>query len=187
MADKHLEPAPVPEKSGAPLLPTAYVKYIRLWMNIARSADLAEQDAEDVVHSVVATILADGHREFQSLEHARNYVAKSVLNRVREMKIKGSKRLPWEGLPEERLSVKADEYSLDERGRREALRQIMRGLSRRDFNIIKLRFFAGLTLAEVAALLSMPISTISSREAVILERIRVSLRRMGFSGSTDPM
>jgi RNA polymerase sigma factor (sigma-70 family) len=185
MAPKPVESQPLSEMPRASLFPTAYMKYIRLWMNIARSADLAEEDAEDVVHSVLAAILGDGKRQFQSLEHARNYIAKSVLNRVREMKIKGSRRLPWEDLPEDRLSVKADEYGLDERGRREALRRVMMKLPRRDFNIIKLRFFAGLTLAEVAELLGIPISTISSREGVILDRIRETLKKMGFGGAGD--
>jgi|WetSurMetagenome_2_1015567.scaffolds.fasta_scaffold118667_2 RNA polymerase sigma factor (sigma-70 family) len=186
MPEQTFDPDRSPESSGKRFFLTAYVLYIRLWLSIARSADLTEQDAEDVVHSVLASILADGRREFESLEHARNYVAKSVLNRVREMKMKGSRRTPWEDLPEERLSVKADEYGLDERSRRDALRRVMQGLPRKDFNIIKLRFFSGLTLAEVGELLSIPISTISSRETVILARIRVLMRKMGYGGASDP-
>jgi RNA polymerase sigma factor (sigma-70 family) len=186
MADKTILPEQIPEHSSASIFPAAYSKYIRLWMNIARSADVPEEDAEDVVHSILAGILSDGKREFASLEHARNYVAKSVLNRVREIKAKGNKRLPWDDVPEERLSIKAEDGGMDERGRREALRRVMVLLPRRDFNIIKLRFFAGLTLAEVSELLKIPMSTISSREGVILERIRESMKKLGYGGMGEP-
>jgi RNA polymerase sigma factor (sigma-70 family) len=174
------------ENSGRAHLLTAYVLYIRLWLNIARCGDLSEEDAEDIVHTVLVSILSDGKRSFESVEHARNYVAKSVMNRARETRMKGSRRMPWGDFLEDHFSVRLDEYGFDELKRREALRRVICGLPKRDFNIIKFRFFSGFTLAEAAELLSMPISTISSREGVLLVKMRELMRKLGYGGANDP-
>ena len=159
---------------------TAYRKYFRLWTTLARSAEISDDEAKDIVHTVVTGIIAEPTREFHSLEHARNYVAKSVLNRVKAYKVRKSRRSGWEEEAELASSVTPDEYPGDERRTRDALRKIIRHLVRRDFNILKLRFYSGFTLTQVSELLGMPISTIASREAVILRRIREKLRKNGF-------
>jgi DNA-directed RNA polymerase specialized sigma24 family protein len=43
-----------------------------------------------------------------------------------------------------------------------------------------MRFYGGYTLAQTSKLLGMPISTIASREAAILRKIRIRLHKKGF-------
>ena len=80
---------------------TAYRKYFRLWTTLARSAEISDDEAKDIVHTVVTGIIAEPTREFHSLEHARNYVAKSVLNRVKAYRFAraedpdGKRRRSW--------------------------------------------------------------------------------------------
>jgi RNA polymerase sigma factor (sigma-70 family) len=180
MSDTVAEKDPSTDLVWSALWKTAYQRYFRLWMNLARSAEISDDDAKDVVQNVVAGIIAEPSRHFESLEHARNYVAKSVLNRVKAHKARGSRRCAWEDDVERRFAVNQADYEGDDRVRRDALRRAIRRLPRRDFNILKMRFYSGFTLAQTGQLLSMPISTVASREAVILRKIRMKLRKNGF-------
>ena len=74
----------------------AYHKYFRLWINLARSGDVSEDEAKDLVQTVITGILSEPSRHFSSLEHARNYVAKSVLNRVKGLRLRRGRRSSWE-------------------------------------------------------------------------------------------
>jgi RNA polymerase sigma factor (sigma-70 family) len=158
----------------------AYQRYFRLWFNLAKSVDISDDEAKDLVHSVIASILAEPSRPISSLEHARNYVAKGVLNRAKGLRMRQGKRTGWVQEIECRFAVHQDEMNRDESLRRERLRRAVNHLSRKDFNILKFRFYSGFTLAESAQILGMPISTIASREAVILRQLRKRLRRYGF-------
>ena len=53
-------------------------------------------------------------------------------------------------------------------------------LSDDDFQLIKLRFFTGLTFAELSTLLGKPISTLKSRELSALRKLRTWMRDDGF-------
>ena len=159
---------------------SAYRKYFRLWAKLARGAGLTEDEANDVVHSVIAAILSDPKRRFESLEHARNYVAKSVLNRVKVVNARSRRITPWEENVEGRFAVIPDDCPGDQQKERMALQKAVQKLPRRDFDILKMRFFSGFTLAQVGSILGMPISTVKSREDVILRRMRVQLRKSGF-------
>ena len=171
---------PTPELEWQALWSAAYQRYVRLWINLARSADIPFEEARDVVQNVVAGIIAEPSRRFESLEHARNYVAKSVLNRAKGYKSRMRKRTPWEDVVESKFAVLEEEFAGDEKARREELRSAIRALSKKDFDILKMRFYGGYTLAQTSKLLGMPISTIASREAAILRKIRIRLHKKGF-------
>lgn len=57
-----------------------------------------------------------------------------------------------------------------------ALRAVIRDLSQQDYEIIKLRFFVGLTFVEISRMLSVPVSTLKSREDAAIRRIRKGMR-----------
>jgi len=158
----------------------AYQRYSRLWINLARSADISDDEAKDLVHNVIASILEAPSRQISSMEHARNYVAKSVLNRVKGLRFRRSKRFGWEDEMEKRFAVHQDDCTSDDRKKREVLRHAVSKLTNKDFHILKLRFYSGFTLAQSGEILGMPISTIASREAVILRRMRLELHKNGF-------
>jgi RNA polymerase sigma factor (sigma-70 family) len=181
MLDRIPEVGPQATSTWSALWKTAYQRYCRLWINLARSADISEDEAKDLVHNVIISILEEPTRPIQSLEHARNYVAKSVLNRVKGLRIRRGKRFGWADEMEKRFAVHQDEATGDERKKRDLLRSAVMNLPRRDFSILKLRFYSGFTLAQSSEILGMPISTIASREAVILRRIRLQLHKHGFS------
>jgi RNA polymerase sigma-70 factor, ECF subfamily len=63
---------------------------------------------------------------------------------------------------------------------RNAVREGLQGLSRSAFQVIKLRFYAGLTFNQISQMLNLPISTIKSREEAAIKKIRASLRKKGY-------
>lgn len=180
MFDRIPDVGPPSTLAWSALWNTAYIRYSRLWINLARSADISDDEARDLVHNVITGILEEPTRQIRSLEHARNYVAKSVLNRVKGLRFRRGRRFGWADEMENRFAVHQDELTFDEVKKRELLRVAVMKLPRRDFNILKLRFYSGFTLAQSSEILGMPISTIASREAVILQRIRMKLHKSGF-------
>jgi len=158
----------------------AYQRYFRLWVNLARTSRASEDDAQDIVHGVIASILGEPSRQFVSLEHLRNYVARAVLNRVIQHRQQINKRYSFSDLPEMLTAFIPD--PLIDRHSQEAneLKIVLRKLRRKDFEIIKLRFYSGLTFSEISELLGRPISTLKSREDSALRKIRKELRKKGF-------
>ena len=173
---KDPEPPPAPKA----LWTAAYSKYFGLWTNLAKTAGLSDDESKDVVQSIIAGILCEPKREFESLDHVRNYVAKSVFNRVKVVRARNGKKTAWHEDTEIRFAILPDEYSGDVVKLRESLCAAVSSLSRKDFNILKMRFFSGFTLAQVGEFLNMPISTVKSREDAILRKIRKKLHRRGF-------
>jgi RNA polymerase sigma factor (sigma-70 family) len=168
-----------PIQPGRALWDAAFTKYYRLWLNLARSAEVSDDEAKDIVHGVLVAILSDPGRQFVSLEHARNYVAKGVLNRVKGLKMRSMRRVRLTDVSETRFAVDPDVSSTEDQQTRSALRRAVQKLNRRDFTILKLRFYSGFTLAQTSMIMSIPLSTIASREGVILTKIRERLRKWG--------
>jgi RNA polymerase sigma factor (sigma-70 family) len=96
------------------------------------------------------------------------------------VRARNGKKTAWQEDTEVRFAIVPDEYAGDERKLRESLCLAMGSLTRKDFNILKMRFFSGFTLAQVGEFLDMPISTVKSREDAILRKIRKKLHRSGF-------
>ncbi len=158
---------------------TAYKRYYRLWFTLARTSHASEDDAKDIVHGVIAAILSDQGREFSSLEHLRNYVAKAVLNRVILLKQQMRRRLPLAAEHEHHVTTIAEHVLIEDEEANKLIRQAILGLRKKDFEIIKLRFFEGLTFAEISVLLGKPISTLKSREVSALGKLRNALKKRG--------
>ena len=158
----------------------AYQKYFRMWLNLARSARISDDEAFDIVHSIIATTFGDPSREFHSLEHIRNYVSRAVLNRAIQA---SQNRDRWEGWTEnvEQETFITDDCSeMDDILFAKALKEAVGRLPRVDFEIIKLRFYSGLSFQEISDLLQMSISTLKSREDAAVKRIGKWLRKKGF-------
>jgi RNA polymerase sigma factor (sigma-70 family) len=160
----------------------AYKRYLRFWVNLARTLKLPPEEAKDVVHSVIATILANERIQFVSVEHLRNYVAKSILNRAVQTKRRNDKTVRWEEPVELQFAVQPDADKIDRELFTAALREALMKLSERDFRMIKLRYFSGLRFAEISSMLKVPISTLKSREDHALKLIREWLSKRGIRG-----
>jgi RNA polymerase sigma-70 factor (ECF subfamily) len=157
----------------------AYQRYLRFWTNLARTTLITKEEAEDIVHGVVSSLLMKQKKQFESVEHIRNYVAKSVVNRAIQLRQRGGKHIE--------LPDSADPASLEllrsgggDHVSSDVLRLIIRQLPSRDFEIIKLRFYSGFTFKEIGELLNLPISTLKSREDAALKRIRKLVRKRLF-------
>jgi len=179
-----IEPPVRPEQSpDPPTLPPnwvdAYKKYVRFWINLARTVRVSDEEAKDIVHGVIASSLANAGKEFQSMEHIRNYVAKGVLNRALQVKHRAGRQAPLTEHLEAGFPVMPDESASDASSIRQALREGIERLPRNDFEIVKLRFYCGLTFSEISQMLNMPVSTLKSREEAALKRIRKWLRKKG--------
>jgi RNA polymerase sigma factor (sigma-70 family) len=163
-----------------PIWTLAYKRYYQLWVKLARSAQVSGEEADDIVQSVVASLLMNDSLRFESLEHLRNYVARSVLNRAMQMKKKANKHIAWNDALEERVFSTLERSPEPMDAEFAVYREAIRHLSRRDFEIIKYRFYAGLTFAQISVLLGSPVSTLKSREAAALRRLRRWIKRKGF-------
>jgi RNA polymerase sigma factor (sigma-70 family) len=157
----------------------AYQKYFRFWINLACTSGITREDAKDIVHSVVSSAMMNATCDFQSLEHIRNYVAKGVVNRAIQAKQRADRHSPITEATEVKFAVAADETSLDIHRQRALLKEGIRMLPYRDFEILKLRFYSGLTFGEISALLNLPVSTLKSREEAALKKLRRLFRKSG--------
>jgi RNA polymerase sigma-70 factor, ECF subfamily len=168
-----------PALLDAPAWRTAYAKYRRFWLNIAKSQNISEEEAQDILHTILCSILADKEKQFSSAEHIRNYVARAILNRSVIARKEAGRKLSWnESI--ERLYPVLEDGDVEANSLRQAMREGLKGLSATAFQIIKLRFFAGLTFSEVSQMLDLPMSTVKSREEAAIKKIRASLRKKGF-------
>jgi RNA polymerase sigma-70 factor (ECF subfamily) len=159
---------------------TAYIKYRRFWTNLAKTTHISDDEAEDVVHAVLSSMMEHTPTQFQSLEHLRNYVAKSVLNKAIQDKRKRNKSAGWSESLEAEFSICVEQADPAVVEQQVAFREAVARLPDRDFEIIKLRFYSGLRFAEISEMLGVPISTLKSREDAALRRIRKRMRRRGF-------
>ena len=175
--------APSGDRGALPaLLEAAYRKYSRIWINNALSAQVSEEEAKDIVHSVICTVLAMEDGKFESVEHVRNYISRAVINRSWQAKKRGDRRVSWGDAVEIRFPTTFDPADSEEKAERAAFRRVIRGLSDRDYEIVKLRYFMKLTFLEISELLGAPISTLKSREVAALKRINRELRKKGLFG-----
>jgi RNA polymerase sigma factor (sigma-70 family) len=106
-------------------------------------------------------------------------VAKGVLNRAMQAKHRAGRLAPITQNLESVFAILPDETASDSPGVRQALREGIERLPRNDFEILKLRFYSGLTFGEISQMLQMPVSTLKSREGAALKRIRKWLRKKG--------
>lgn len=158
----------------------AYQKYFRMWLNLAKSARISEDEAFDIVHSIIATAFGDTSKEFHSLEHIRNYVSRAVLNRAIQASQNNDRWEGWSENVEQAFLIAEDCTELDDTLFAQALKEAVGRLPRVDFEIIKLRFYSGLSFQEISDLLHMSISTLKSREDAAVKRIGKWLRKKGF-------
>jgi RNA polymerase sigma factor (sigma-70 family) len=173
------EAEPRPAFLCAPVWKNAYRKYQRFWLNLAKNQRVSEEEAKDILHTILCTILADDERQFTSEEHIRNYVARAILNRAIIARKEAGRKLPWTDALE-RLHPVADDADAEANSLRQAIREGLQGLTGTAFQVIKLRFYAGLTFSEVSQLLNLPMSTVKSREEAAIKKIRASLRKKGY-------
>ncbi len=158
----------------------AYHRYHKFWVTLAQSGRFPESEAEEMLHSVLISIMDDPDRHFDSLEHIRNYVARAILNRIIEWRKNDARYTEWDD-ESERGSMGDEEMSVEEKKElRLALRTGIRRLPAPLYRILKLRFFSGFTFQEMSEYLNLPISTIKSREDAALKRIRRILEKHGF-------
>ncbi len=177
-----------PARSDGPLDPHdwsgmwqhAYQRYYRFWIAQARSTQVSVAEAEDILHAVLACVMEDSGRMFESMDHIRNYVARAVINRAIERRKHDARMEEWDD-DSEHFGVMDEEFRRQERDElRLALREGMKDLTPALSQVVKLRFFSGLTFKEMTTLLGISKSTLKSREDAALKRIRKSLRKNGF-------
>lgn len=162
------------------LVAEAYRRYFPFWRNLAKMSQVSEEDARDLVHNVLSNILSRRDLHFDSLEHVRNYVARGVLNRAIQSRQRSVRRISIHDEMDPCVSEGDDIADMEHREETEALRTVLRELSAKDYEIIKLRFFGGLTFAQICDMIKTPVSTLKSREEAALRRMKKHLDRIGY-------
>lgn len=157
----------------------AYRKYFSFWVSLARSSSLSMEDAKDVVHAVIASALGQDRSRFESLEHIRNYVARGVLNRVILFYQRGMRTTEFTERIDIQIAERIGEPNYDEQKVRSVLLEALRGLPKKDMEILKLRHFSGYTFQQIGELLHLPVSTLKSREDSAIKKLRQSFRKKG--------
>ncbi len=157
----------------------AYRKYFGFWLSLARSSSLPAEEAKDIVHGVIECALAQGRSRFESLEHIRNYVARGVLNRAILFHQRGGRTTEFNERVDLQIAERVGEPNYDEQTVRSALREALRGLPKKDMEILKLRHFGGYTFQQIGELLQLPVSTLKSREDSAIKKLRQWFRRKG--------
>ena len=71
------------------------------------------------------------------------------------------------------------ETNYDECLVRKVLLEGLAGLPKKDFNILKHRFYSGLTFQEISELTHVPVSTLKSREESAMKKLRKWFRKRG--------
>lgn len=171
---------PTASTAVSSMLAQAYRKYARYWMNLARTANSSDDEAKDIVHGVMSNILTGPERHFKSLEHLRNYVARSVLNHAIQARQRTGRQVPWDEAVDVRFAVEQLPVEVNEAERMRVFREGVNRLPKMDFEIIKLRFYCGYTFLEISNLLGLPISTLKSREDRAMRKMKKWLRKNGF-------
>jgi RNA polymerase sigma factor (sigma-70 family) len=190
--------SPTPNSVITPLLPgridweRAYRRYCRFWISLARGNGLSEAQARDAVHAVLLVLLSDPTRQFESLEHIRNYVARAVINRATVERQRPDRAATSAELFDSTISSRSDNAMSADRNLLEVendaiLREALLSLPRKGFEIIKLRFYCGFTFLEMSQMLHSPISTLKSREDAALKQIRRILRQRGIGCNLGPV
>ncbi len=156
------------------LIVSAYQRYRPFWINLGRTAKLPTEEAEDILHAIMGSLLARRDVGFESIAHVRNYVARAMLNRAGQAYQRGQRVCEFDegstgiGL----LESTGDVAGLEQKEERAALKAVLQSMSEQDYQIVKLRFFSGLTFIEISQIVGAPVSTLKSREDAALKRIR---------------
>jgi len=174
------DPDRTTEPEVSDLWKSAYRRYYHFWLNLARTVQITEDEAKDVVHTVVLACIRPPAREFVSLEHLRNYVAKGVLNRAIHQRKRNDRHHHWDEALEETLGAEVSTPDESTDAIRHLMRQGISRLPRRDVEILKHRFYCGLKFAQISQLTGLPISTLKSREDSAIRRLRKWFRKNGY-------
>ncbi len=164
----------------SPMWVKAYRRYFRLWLNLAKTIGVSEEEAKDILHGVISAILSEPSKQFESMEHIRNYVARAVLNRAIQAKRREERREALTGHAEAESAILPEELDSEETRKFEALREGIERLGKNEYEVVRLRFYFGMTFREISEKSNIPISTLKSREEAALKKIREYLRKKGF-------
>ncbi len=160
-------------------------EYHALLMSIALGMVKNKQVAQDVVQESLERVCArirQGNLEFQSKEHARNYIVQVVRNRAKDVVKAQSKKVPFEKIPAPAVSGPEktfldSQYEKDRIRQLETLRKAMRKLPRKYRDVLKLRFYERLKLREISKRLKIPLTTVQYREKTALEKLKKILEK----------
>ena len=137
--------------------------------------------AEELTQSTFATI-AEKLTSYVEQGHFESWVFRIAINRLRdEMRRRGRHATPVSHETMASLDLAGGEsrgYRTIEDTDRRRLEAALAGLSAPDREIIDLRFIAGLSFAQIAALLEEPIGTLLARHHRALAKLRVAIERM---------
>jgi RNA polymerase sigma-70 factor (ECF subfamily) len=145
--------------------------YYKLFFKIAFSYVRDEFEGEDIVQDALATLL-NTHKDFESLEHVKNWVIKVIINKsINYLREKSKITLSDELVDNiqdnsnNNLSNNLNNYEI---------RECVYKLKVKNRNIIILYYFNGLDIKAISKILNISTSNVTTR----LNRARLELKKM---------
>jgi RNA polymerase sigma-70 factor (ECF subfamily) len=157
-----------------------YNQHIRLFLKIANKM-LGNRDiAEDIVYDTFLTIIENKDKIFQKTPiEIRRYSVLIVENKCRDI-LRKEKRTPKSVDIDEYEEVIADDFEksvelkIETKEQCEKLSLCLDKLSETNFQIIKMKYYQQMSIAEIANELGMTVAGVNSR----LERSRIKIRKL---------
>jgi RNA polymerase sigma factor (sigma-70 family) len=149
-----------------------YEKYRDYVLIIALSLTKDASLAEDAVHDVFANFAEDLSR-LKSIKNLKAYLARCVLNRIRE--VLRSKRNPSLTIEEVQISESAGRNPYRQVVWNEELEELITALAflpTEQLQVIVLRFYGKMRFGTMGQILDVPTSTVKSRYAYGLKKLR---------------
>ena len=172
------------EPSGGEGLGPLFARYAPLALRLARGIVPHGDQAEDVVQEAARAVLersAAGAERFVSAEHARNYFLRAVHSRALDVvRVSERERVASPESAEPAGPVERERLlALEEHETRslsiERLRRALEQLRPAEREAVRMRYLEGLAFREIARRTGASISTLHSRVAAGLEKLRTRM------------
>jgi RNA polymerase sigma-70 factor (ECF subfamily) len=139
------------------------------------SGELAEEIAQETLLTV--------WRKAHMFDAGKGSDATWIFTIARNLRIDRLRReAPWQPLPDEYLQVAGDDQpadeAVDERQRRDRLREVLQTLPADQRQVIELSFIDALPHSDIAERLQLPLGTVKSRIRLAAQKIREAMKEL---------
>ncbi|MFQ6093964.1 MAG: RNA polymerase sigma factor [bacterium] len=167
-----------------------YDEFKALCFSLAVGITRDEDRAKDAVQESFVAIynqVKEKRLQFESTRHARDYLLKTVKNIATDSATAQARRVELEEILDDLITDKDQEELYMEQEKLGALRKALKRLPSKYREVLNLRFYERMTLAEIAQNLGKPIPTIQYAEKRALEKLKKNEKLRNFFIKIGPL